>query len=184
MTASNQSPVRQWFPRLGGGYVYPAGAYAQKLISVAWLLMTELEAYLEDLEGASDEPGVVDALRIKLAELMVDIDCRLAGADTPNELHQFALFSEYGLTDVIAHTGPVAAEWLGVPADNAAGQDNEAERLIELFKELLEAFPGKLFNPLLPGTQGQVLRTLRDWDRSCRLAGSDAAFLAPLMRSL
>ncbi|WP_445380086.1 DUF6031 family protein, partial [Pseudomonas syringae] len=86
--------------------------------------------------------------------------------------------------DVIAHTGPVAVEWLGVPADSAVGQDLEAERLIELFKELLEAFPGKLFNPLLPGTQGQVLRTLRDWDRSCRLAGGDAAFLAPLMRSL
>lgn len=92
MTAiSAQAAGRQWFPRLSGGYVYPAGPYAQKLISVAWLLMTELEAYLEDLEGAANEPQVVDALRIKLAELMVDIDCRLAGADTPNELHQFAL---------------------------------------------------------------------------------------------
>ncbi|RMW13295.1 hypothetical protein ALP03_04914, partial [Pseudomonas amygdali pv. tabaci] len=83
MTAiSAQAAGRQWFPRLSGGYVYPAGPYAQKLISVAWLLMTELEAYLEDLEGAANEPQVVDALRIKLAELMVDIDCRLAGADT------------------------------------------------------------------------------------------------------
>ncbi|KPW84358.1 hypothetical protein SAMN05216596_101747 [Pseudomonas congelans] len=184
MIANTQDAVRQWFPRLGGGYIYPAGPYAQKLISVAWLLMTELEAYLEDLDGAADEPLVVDALRIKLAELMVDIDCRLAGADTPNELHQFALFSEYGLTDVIAHTGPVAVEWLDIRADSAAGHDNEAEWLIEVFRELLDAFPGKLFNPLLPGTQGQVLRTLRDWDRSCRLAGGDAAFLAPLMRSL
>ncbi|WP_229699216.1 DUF6031 family protein, partial [Pseudomonas syringae] len=55
MIASTQA-VRQWFPRLAGGYVYPAGPYTQKLISVAWLLMTELEAYLEDLEGAADEP--------------------------------------------------------------------------------------------------------------------------------
>ncbi|ATV18232.1 hypothetical protein A584_03610 [Pseudomonas syringae pv. theae ICMP 3923] len=184
ITDSEQVSVRKWFPRLAGGYVYPAGPHAQKLISVAWLLMTELEAYLEDLEGAASEPRVIDALRIKLAELMVDIDCRLAGADTPDELHQFALFTEYGLSDVIAHSGQVAVEWLGVPCDTTADRSDEASRLIELFKEVLAAFPGKLFNPLLPGTQGQVLRTLRDWDRSCRLAGRDAAFLAPLMRSL
>ncbi|OUM08545.1 hypothetical protein BW686_04290 [Pseudomonas syringae] len=181
---SEHASGRRWFPRLGGGYSYAAGDHVEKLIAVAWLLMTELEAYLEDLEGATGEPRVVHALRIKLAELMVDIDCRLAGADTPNELHQFALFAEYGLSDVIAHSGETAIDWLGIPTDVTADCEDDAGRLIDLFKEVLNAFPGKLFNPLLPGTQGQVLRTLRDWDRSCRLAGRDAAFLAPLMRSL
>ncbi|MCF5803880.1 MULTISPECIES: DUF6031 family protein [Pseudomonas syringae group] len=181
---SENASGRSWFPRLGGGYSYPAAEQVEKLISVAWLLMTELEAYLEDLEGAKAEPRVIDALRIKLAELMVDIDCRLAGADTPSELHQFALFTEYGLSDVIAHSGETAIDWLGIPKNVTVEEDYEAGRLIDLFREVLDAFPGKLFNPLLPGTQGQVLRTLRDWDRSCRLAGRDAAFLAPLMRSL
>ncbi|MBI6705403.1 DUF6031 family protein [Pseudomonas viridiflava] len=174
----------RWFPRLNGGYVYPAGPHAQKLISVAWLLMTELEAYIEDLQGAADEPRVIDALRVKLAELMIDIDCRLAGAQSTHELHQFALFAEYGLSDVIAHSAETALGWLGIPHPDRKADADEALRLIGLFRAILSAFPGTLFNPLLPGTQGQVLRTLRDWDKSCRLAGRDAAFLAPLMRSL
>lgn len=176
---------RQWFPRLRAGFVYPAGSHAERLISVAWLLMTELEAYLEDLQGAASEPKVVDALRIKLAELMLDIDCRLAGAVVPHQLHHFALFAEYGLSQVIASSGDVSIDWLGIPADvDAAAESESTDRLINLCREMLEAFPGELFNPLLPGTQGQVLRTLRDWDKSCRLAGRDAAFLVPLMRSL
>lgn len=175
----------RWFPRLLAGYTYPAGTQIEKMISVAWLLMTELEAYLEDLEGAISAPRVVAALRVKLAELMVDVDCRLAGAPPPSELHQFALFVEYGLCEVIASPDEAAAVWLGFPsATDDLDRFEDPSVLIRLFKEMLEAFPGEMFNPLLPGTQGQVLRTLRTWDKSCRLAGRDAAFLAPLMRSL
>jgi hypothetical protein len=195
----------RWFPRLAAGYVHDAARQAETLASVAWMLMTELQAYIEDLEGATHAPDVVDVLRIKLAELLVDLDCRLAGAAVPDELHQFPLFVEYGVTNIALSAGADAARWIGmgpraaavmpdaVPdtapdiasdATPDAAPRTDAGTLIDLLNGLLAAFPGALFNPLLPGTQGQVLRTLRNWDKLCRLAGRDASFLAPLMRSL
>lgn len=201
-------PTR-WFPRLAAGYRFDAASQAETLASVAWLLMTELHAYIEDLEGAADTDDVVDVLRLKLAELLTDLDCRLSGASTPDELHQFPLLIEYGLTQVTYSSGADTAQWMGfgtyrgmANAENAANAANindmqddapqdtlsepqsEGARLIALFNTVLAAFPGTLFNPLLPGTQGQVLRTLRAWDKLCRLAGRDAAFLVPLMKSL
>lgn len=158
---------------------------AETLASVAWLVMTELQAYVEDLQGAADSHEVIDVLRVKLAELLLEIDCRLAGATVPDELHRLPLFVEYGLADVVMVPGEQAAGWIGFdkPLDRSV-PSADAATLIDLFNEMLASFPGDLFNPLLPGTQGQVLRTLRNWDKLCRLAGRDAAFLAPLMRSL
>ncbi len=188
------APPQRWFPRLIAGYLHPAAAQAETLASVAWLVMTEMHAYLEDLEGAVDTPDVVDVLRVKLAELLADLDCRLSGSSTQDELHQLPLLLEYGLTQVAYSSGEDVAHWMGFGARSAPSQPagarsnsfdaSDARRLIDVFTAMLSTFPGTLFNPLLPGTQGQVLRTLRAWDKMCRLAGRDAAFLIPLMKSL
>ncbi|AJK49049.1 DUF6031 family protein [Burkholderia plantarii] len=175
------SPPIRWFPKLAAGQLRPGATLAETLASVAWLLMTELQAYIEDLEGAADTPDVVDVLRIKIAELLLDIDYRLSGAIAPDELHGFALCAEYGLSEVAMLPGAEAVRRLG---GGAAHDGHDAAALIDTLRAALAAFPGELFNPLLPGTQGQVLRTLRAWDKLCRLTGQDASFLAPLMRSL
>ncbi|MBI0330004.1 DUF6031 family protein [Burkholderia plantarii] len=180
------APIR-WFPKLAAGQLRPAATLAETLASVAWLLMTELQAYLEDLEGAADTPDVVDVLRIKIAELLLDVDYRLSGAVAPDELHAFALCAEYGLSEVAMLPGAEAVRRLGGGAACDAHDEHDghgAAALIDTLQAALAAFPGELFNPLLPGTQGQVLRTLRAWDKLCRLTGQDASFLAPLMRSL
>ncbi|WP_321817258.1 MULTISPECIES: DUF6031 family protein [unclassified Paraburkholderia] len=178
------SPPIHWFPRLAAGQVRAAASLAETLASVAWLLMTELQAYLEDLEGASGTADVVDVLRIKIAELLKDIDHRLSDAASPDELHAFALCAEYGLSDAASLPGAAALRMLGIGDANASIEAGDAAPLISRLGEALAAFPGELFNPLLPGTQGPVLRTLRTWDKLCRLTGTDASFLAPLMKSL
>ncbi|KAG8148795.1 DUF6031 family protein [Burkholderia catarinensis] len=186
MTATTHTSLPiHWFPKLAAGQVRNGAALAETLASVAWLLMTELQAYLEDLEGAADTTDVVDVLRIKIAELLIDMDYRLSGAIPPDELHAFALCAEYGLSEVAMLPGAEAVCRLGVGDDaHGATSDRHAAALIAKLEAALEAFPGELFNPLLPGTQGQVLRTLRAWDKLCRLTSQDASFLAPLMRSL
>ncbi|WP_366520555.1 DUF6031 family protein [Robbsia andropogonis] len=185
ISAPNATPPCRWFPRLSTGHVHDGAMHAETLASVSWMLMTELQSYIEDLEGAANSLEVVNVLRIKLAELLVDIDCRLAGAAPPDELHQFPLFAEYGVAEVTTSACDNPARWIGIGQQSGElAQHIDAAALIDLFNGLLAAFPGELFNPLLPDTQGQVLRTLRNWDKLCRLAGRDAAFLAPLMRSL
>jgi hypothetical protein len=175
--------THRWFPRLRAGFAAPAAPHVEKLVSVSWLLMTELFAYLEDVGGAGEDESVLDALAIRMAELAFNIDGRLRGDTQVEELHEFPLLLEYGLTDLAHLDGEGAAEALALSAPaNAPGA--RGARLLSAYMALIDQFPGRLFNTLLPESQSQTLRTLRAWNKLCVATGTDPAFLAPLMRSL
>jgi hypothetical protein len=180
MNSSAKTPIR-WFPRLRIGTAAPAPARVETLVSVSWLLMTELHAYLEDVSGAPADEDVQQSLALRLAELAVALDLRLRGDQEMDELHHLPLLLEFGLTEVAQLAGDEVVEALSLAAAQAP---DRAAHLTRTYESMLAGFPARLFNPLLPETQGQVLRTLRTWNRLCSTAGTDPAFLAPLMRSL
>ncbi|WAC71666.1 DUF6031 family protein [Roseateles sp. SL47] len=180
MSPHDQPPVR-WFPRLNAGYLQPAQSQVRSTITAAWLLMTELYAYLEDLEGARGRPEVGGLVRIKLAELLLQVDCVLSGARLPDELHRLPMLMAYGLGDVAALDGPAVIERLGLrrPMDDA-----ECAFLTRQMHDLIDAFPLHLVDGLKPEHQSHLLRFLRSANKACGQVGCDAGFLAPLMRSL
>lgn len=171
----------RWFPRIHAGYRFDAGEHVTSTISAAWLLMTELRAYIEDLAGARDIPDAAALVKIKIAELLLQVDAVLGRAVVPHEMHRLPLLMAYGLSDVAAMDGPAATRLLGldVPTDGA-----EVDRLIGVLEELLAAFPSDLVDALQPENQGHVLRFLRSANKACERVGCDAGFLAPLMTSL
>ncbi len=174
-----------WFPRLVSGAAGVPARHVDRLVAVSWLMMTELFAYLEDVEGADDD-AVLQVLAIRMAELAADIDGRLRGELGMDEIHQLPLVLEYGFSEVAQLDGTRAAPLLGLAnsGDGLAAGIKRAERLKAVYQKLVDSFPGDLFNTLLPQSQGQTLRTLRGWNKLCSATGTDAAFLAPLMRAL
>lgn len=157
------------------------------LISISWLLMTEMHAYLEDVDGAGRDKNLLLSLSLRLAELAFEIDARLRGDVLVDEQHRLPLLLEYGLSDLAAINSDevVAALALSSPSIDVANELEElGSRLSQTYIGLLEHFPGKLVNTLLPDSQGQTLRTLRTWDKTLRKTGADPSFLAPLMRAL
>lgn len=175
------APGIRWFPRLAAGYRFDAGDHVTSTISAAWLLMTELRAYIEDLAGAHDIPDAAALVKIKIAELLLQVDAVLGRAVVPPEMHRLPLLMAYGLGEVAAMDGPAATRLLGldVPTDGA-----EVDRLIGVLEALLAAFPSDLVDALQPENQGHVLRFLRSANKACAQVGCDAGFLAPLMTSL
>jgi hypothetical protein len=171
----------RWFPRISAGYRFAAGDHVTSTISAAWLLMTELRAYIEDLAGARDIPDAAALVKIKIAELLLQVDAVLGRVAVPHEMHRLPLLMGYGLSDVAAMDGPTATRLLGLdtPTDGA-----EVDRLIAVLEELLAAFPSDLVDALQPENQGHVLRFLRSANKACERVGCDAGFLAPLMTSL
>ncbi|WP_431120925.1 DUF6031 family protein [Variovorax paradoxus] len=171
----------RWFPRINAGYRFAAGEHVISTISAAWLLMTELRAYIEDLAGARDIPDAAALVKIKIAELLLQVDAVLGRAAVPHEMHRLPLLMAYGLSDVAAMDGPTATRLLGLdaPTDGV-----EVDRLIGVLEELLAAFPSDLVDALQPENQGHVLRFLRSANKACERVGCDAGFLAPLMTSL
>lgn len=178
--SANARGIR-WFPRIDAGYRFAAGDHVTSTISAAWLLMTELRAYIEDLAGARDIPDAAALVKIKIAELLLQVDAVLGRAAVPQEMHRLPLIMAHGLGDVAAMDGPTAIRVLGldVPTDGA-----EVDRLTGVLEELLAAFPSDLVDALQPENQGHVLRFLRSANKACERVGCDAGFLAPLMTSL
>ncbi|RQP21747.1 DUF6031 family protein [Piscinibacter terrae] len=178
---SEVPPAICWFPRLGAGYQFRSTTHVKAIVTAAWLLMTELYAYLEDLEGAREQSEVAALVRVKIAELLLQVDCVLCGADLPDEMHRLPLLMQYGLGDVAALDGPAAIEALGLDRVMDAA---EVQRLTDTMTALIRAFPLELVDALKPENQGRLLRFLRFANKACEKVGCDAGFLAPLMRSL
>jgi len=170
-----------WLPRLNAGHRTPSRHQVESGITAAWLLMTELYAYLEDLAGARAQPDAAGLIKVKIAELLVQIDCVLAGLAVPDEPHRLPLLMQYGLGDVAALDGPAAIAVLGL---DRLTDGPEVDRLIAVMTALSQAFPIALVDALQPANQGHLLRFLRSASKACDHVGCDAGFLAPLMRAL
>lgn len=181
MFEARQESTLRWFPRLTGGVGVEGSSMARATISAAWLMMSELYAYLEDLEGAVDVPDASALIKVKIAELLVQIDCILGRTAVLDDEHRLPWLLEYGLCEVINLPGTDMARLLGLFSVN---DDAEVRRVCQLIRDLIEAFPGELVDSLQAQNQGRVLRFLRSCDKACTTLGCDAGFLVPLMKSL
>jgi hypothetical protein len=165
-----------WFPDLSSGIPHRAVPYLQAIISTAWKLAIDGRALAEDMEGGADEPALLAVLKLKMAELLLEIDLDLRGLGQLDEDHMLPLALERGLSETARISGPELIEALGL----AGGQADMAR----LWEEILQAFPGEVPNPLAPEGQGPALRALRAWTKACKAAGVDDAFLVPLIKAI
>jgi hypothetical protein len=165
------------FPSVRAGRGRSPDAAVEAWVTAGWLLAVEGRAYLEDLAGGTDQPDLRQAVRLKLLDLLCDVDHRLTGTDVVGG-HQLALALEYGLREVAVLSGGQVVDLFGPDGTD----DPDELRLVAFWAAVCAAFPGELPDPLQPSGQGQILRALRNWSKLCAATGSDAGFLEPLVK--
>ncbi|MEN3584892.1 DUF6031 family protein [Streptomyces sp. ZYX-F-203] len=170
------------FPSVRAGHVMAGPQSVQVWVQAAWLMLAEGRAYIEDLEGGTEQPQMQQAAKLRLLEQLLDIDQRLAGRVAADDAHCLALALEYGMREVVDATGPRLAEVFGLH-EEFGGDSCAVDAVHVLWERLLDAFPGELPDRLVAEGQRDMLRTLRVWAELARTAGLDIGFLAPFMKA-
>ena len=170
------TPDITWFPDFAVGLPSANPAQLDALITAAWKLAIDGRALAEDLEGGADVPSLVAVLKLKLAELLQEIDLDLVAAPDIAEDHLLPLALQRGLAAVAHLDGATLAAVLGL--------DGRATDLAAVWTALLDGFPGDVPNPLAPDGQGPALRALRAWSKLCKATERDDAFLKPLIKAI
>jgi hypothetical protein len=170
------------FPSVRAGHVMAGPQAVEVWVQAAWLMLAEGRAYIEDLEGGSEQPQMQQAAKLRFLEQLLDIDQRLAGRVAVDDAHCLALALEYGMREVVDATGPELAEVFGLHEEFGGGSCAVGEIHV-LWERLLDAFPGELPDRLVAEGQRDMLRTLRVWAELARSAGLDIGFLAPFMKA-
>lgn len=169
-----------WFPALLRGLASPAQQTLQSTIQTAWLLLIDGNALIEDFEGAAGEKDLVDVLKLRFVELLVEIDFALDGHDGAEEYHFLPTALDSGLHALGHVDGAAIQELLKL----GVTETDPHARLQVIWEAIVAAFPGDLPNPLLADGQGDVLRALQNWSRLCRAAEVDDSFLGPLVQAV
>jgi hypothetical protein len=170
------------FPTVRAGHAMPTPQAVEAWVQAAWLMLAEGRAYIEDLEGGTEQPQMQQAAKLRFLEQLLDIDQRLAGRAPVDDAHCLALALEYGMHEVVAASGPELIEVCGLD-EEFGGDTCQVEQIGVLWERLLEAFPGELPDRLVAEGQRDMLRTLRVWARLARTAGLDIGFLVPFMKA-
>ncbi|MFJ8332021.1 DUF6031 family protein [Streptomyces sp. NPDC094437] len=169
------------YPGVRAGRGLPPEAAVQAWATVAWLMSVDGRAYVEDLDGGVDQPQLRQIVKLRLLELLSEMDTRLTGAEPAGEGHQLALALEYGLHEVCHASGAELAQLFALD-EEFGGEEADESGVRALWEGLCEAFPGTIPDPLVASGQSEVLRALRDWSKLCTAAGTDAAFLEPFLK--
>ncbi|MCT9008513.1 DUF6031 family protein [Streptomyces sp. NPDC054766] len=168
-------------PGVRAGHVLPAAHAVETWVQVAWLMLAEGRAYVEDLEGGVEQPQMQQSAKLRLLEQLADIDQRLAGRVPSGDAHCLALALEYGLHELVGASGPELVEIFGL--DEEFGADScRVDQIFVLWERLLEEFPGELPDRLVAQGQRDMLVTLRAWAGLARGAGLDIGFLTPFIK--
>ncbi|MGG2459850.1 DUF6031 family protein [Streptomyces sp. RGM 3693] len=170
------------FPSVRGGHAMPTPQAVEAWVQAAWLMLAEGRAYVEDLEGGTDQPQMQQAAKLRFLEQLLDIDQRLSGRAPVDDAHCLAVALEYGMGEVLDASGPELIEAFGL-TEEFGGNTCRVEEIHVLWERLLAAFPGELPDRLVAEGQRDMLRTLREWTRLARAAGLDIGFLAPFMKA-
>jgi hypothetical protein len=168
------------YPRTWGGRSRDGAAVVEAWTTVAWLLAVEGRAYLEDIEGGADQPQMRAVVKLRLLELLADLDARLSGSHPPGEDHLLAMAIEYGLDEVIRLEGAQLIECADL-RDSLLDEHGTDEGIYVLFQSLFDAFPGELPDPLVPSGQGEILRAMQTWSKLGAELGIDIAYLRGFM---
>ncbi|MGW1812904.1 DUF6031 family protein [Streptomyces sp. NPDC002125] len=170
------------FPSVRAGHVMAGPQSVEVWVQAAWLMLAEGRAYVEDLEGGTEQPQMQQAAKLRFLEQLLDIDQRLSGRAPVDDAHCLALALEYGMREVADATGPELAGVFGLH-EEFGGDTCAVDDIHVLWGRLLEGFPGELPDRLVAEGQRDMLRTLRVWADLARAAGLDIGFLAPLMKA-
>ncbi|MFI5779559.1 DUF6031 family protein [Nocardia sp. NPDC051570] len=169
------------YPALRAGHGRATAPAVEIWLQVAWLMLAEGRAYIEDLEGGTSQPHMQQAAKLRMLEQLVDIDNRLAGRSPVADAHCLALALEYGMQDLMDASGVELAEIFGLDED-FGGPACQVEDIIVLWERLLAGFPGELPDRLIAQGQRDMLRTLQDWARLARATGLNVGLLTPFMK--
>lgn len=169
------------YPGLRAGHgTRPADA-VRIWLEVAWLMLAEGRAYLEDLEGGIAQPHMRQAVKLRLLEQLADIDNRLAGRIPVADAHCLAVALEYGMSELVDASGAELAGIFGLD-EEFGGDGCQVDEIFVLWQRLLDGYPGELPDRLIAQGQRDLLLTLREWAVLARSAGLDVGLLAPLMK--
>ena len=177
-SAADTVPV---YPGLRAGHRRNTAQAVEIWLQVAWLMLAEGRAYIEDLEGGTQQPQMQQAARLRLLEQLADIDNRLAGRVPVADPHCLAVAMEYGLQELLAASGTELIEIFGL-TEELGGDTCEVSGIFTLWQRLLDGFPGELPDRLVAQGQRDMLLTLQGWAKLARSAGLDVGLLAPFMK--
>ena len=176
-----QNPV--FFPKIKAGYKRPVQNEIYALATFAFKLAVDVRAFLEDIEGARQDPHYLKTLKLRLLEMLYELNLVISSAGPMDELHFAALALEYGTPDIALLNGPALIETFGL-WDDFDSEDVDIGGAVELFARMLDEFPGEIPDPLVPSGQGVLLKALRNWDKICRTAQVDAKFIEDLLKEV
>lgn len=146
----------------------------QAWVTATWLTAVEVRALIEDIEGAAGEPALVEAVKLRILEVLLEIELELANRPKPSNVHALAHVLEFGFREIAEIHGDRVAGAFGL----GSGESSNLERF---WCELVAGFPGGLPDPLKAEGQGEMLRALQVWNRACKTLGVEADFLRPLL---
>jgi hypothetical protein len=169
------------YPGLRAGHGRPTGPTVEIWLQVAWLMLAEGRAYIEDLEGGTTQPEMQQAAKLRMLEQLVDIDNRLAGRSPVADAHCLALGLEYGMQELVAASGSELADIFGLD-EEFGGDTCQVADIFLLWQRLLDGYPGELPDRLVAQGQRDMLRTLQTWAALARSAGLDVGLLTPLLK--
>lgn len=178
MSVVEEVPV---YPGLRAGHGKDSADAVTTWLVVAWLMLAEGRAYIEDLEGGVAQPQMQQAAKLRMLEQLADIDNRLAGRAPVADAHCLAVALEYGTHELVDASGPELAEIFGL--DEEFGGDTCAvDGIFALWRRLLDDYPGELPDRLVAQGHRDMLRTLQDWAALARSAGLDVGLLTPFLK--
>lgn len=169
------------YPCLRAGHALATVPAVQVWLTVGWLMIAEGRAYLEDLEGATDQPQTRQAVKLRLLEQLVDIDQRLAGRVPAHDAHCLALGLEYGMHSLIEASGDQLVELFGLD-EEFGGDTSRTAAITILWERLLQDFPGELPDRLVAQGQRDMLLTFRRWAALARTHGLDVGLLTRFIK--
>ncbi|HET8641155.1 MAG TPA: DUF6031 family protein [Pseudonocardiaceae bacterium] len=178
MSTADRVPV---YPGLRAGHGRASADAVTCWLVVGWLMLAEGRAYVEDLQGGTEQPRMRQAAKLRLLELLVDIDNRLAGRAPLADAHCLAVGLEYGTHELIAASGTELAEIFGL--DGEFGGDTCAvDEILTLWERLVDEYPGELPDRLVAQGHRDLLLALRAWAALARSVGLDVGLLTPFLK--
>lgn len=171
------------YPTRKMGIKHPVKQEVYALANVAFRLAIDVRAFLEDVDGGADFPHYLKNLKLRLLEMLMELNLLLSYDNTMSEDHYAALALEYGVGEVAGLSGGELVDTFGL-LDGFADESVDMEGVVSLFNRLIDEFPGEIPDPLVPKGQRHLLNALRNWDKICRANGVDTQFIEDLMKEV